>query len=83
MEQTNKFPYIIVRPEVAADGRLIIIVAWPDEQTRVLDRDEAVILGVYLLNHAARQFGHPAEFAGMVEHAKDVLQNGGHPPAVQ
>jgi hypothetical protein len=64
----------IVNAVIANDGRLVVTVEWTDGLSRVLDRDEAVRLGISLLAQAAHLFKTADEFSASIAHARSDLQ---------
>jgi hypothetical protein len=73
MQQGEKMT--LVNAIVANDGRLVVTIEWPDGQFRVLDREEAVLLGLTTLNMAGRLFDTVAEFSQSVEHARGKIES--------
>jgi hypothetical protein len=63
----------IVNAIVANDGRLVVTIEWPDGQFRVLDRDEAVLLSLTMLNTAGSLFGTVAEFSETIKQARSKI----------
>jgi hypothetical protein len=59
---------------IASDGRLLVQVEWPDGQFRVLDRDEAVLLSLTILNTAGRLFDTVAEFSETIKQARGKIE---------
>jgi hypothetical protein len=68
---------------IANDGRLLVILEFPDGQQRMLDRDAAVALGVTLLNVSSRLFPNAAEFSRTVDETRGMIQPLEPVPAVQ
>jgi hypothetical protein len=64
----------IVNAVAANDGRLVVTVEWPDGQFRVLDRDEAVLLSLSMLNSAGRLFATVDEFSQTIEQARTQIE---------
>jgi hypothetical protein len=64
----------IIQAVIGDDGRLLVTVEWPDGQSRVLDRDEAVLLSLNLLDAASRLFETAAEFAGTIKQARGKIE---------
>jgi hypothetical protein len=64
----------LVRGGPTKDGRLVVEVQWPDEQDgRVFDRDEAVMVSVWMLNVASKLFSSAEEFGQVVNFALSRL----------
>lgn len=65
----------LVNAIVANDGRLVVSVEWPDGQFRVLDRDEAVLLSLTMLNMAGHLFDTVAEFSQTIQQARSRIES--------
>ena len=72
-----------VQAVVAKDGRLVVTIEWPDGQTRVLDRDEAVALSLLTLDAAAKLFPTATEFSDTISYARSQVFNLHRAPGVQ
>jgi hypothetical protein len=64
----------LVNAVVADDGRLVVTVEWPDGQFRVLDRDEAVLLSLTLLQSAGRLFPTLSAFSETITAARGKIE---------
>ena len=64
------------------DGRLLLVVEWPDGFSRVLDRDEAVILALTILKTASSLFSSKAELSSTIAEAQGKIEPL-HPAGVQ
>src|SRR5262245_17811557 len=73
---------VSVQAVVANDGRLLVNLEWPDGQTHLLDRDEAVVLSLTMLSAASRLFPSANEFRKTIDYARGQIENL-HPAALQ
>jgi hypothetical protein len=55
---------------ISNDGRLLVVVEWPDGQMRLFDRDEAVGLSLMMLNAASALFPNATEFGRTLDLAR-------------
>jgi hypothetical protein len=73
---------VSVQAVIANDGRLLVNVEWPDGQTHLLDRDEAVALSLTMLSAAARLFPSASEFRKTIDYARGTIEHL-HPAGLQ
>jgi hypothetical protein len=81
--QPEKVGMMTATAKVEADGRLVVEVAWPDGQSRIIDRDEAVATALLMLGAASRLFETATEFGETVNFAHNQLQKLHPAPGVQ
>jgi hypothetical protein len=55
---------------VADDGRLLVVLEWPDGSQRLVDRDVAVGFALTVLAAAARLYPTAAEFSRTIDAAR-------------
>ena len=64
----------MVNAVVANDGRLVVVVEWPDGTSRLLDRDEAVLLSLTMLKAASHLFPSATEFGQSIDAARGKVE---------
>jgi hypothetical protein len=68
---------------IGDDGRLLVVLEWPNGEKRVLDRDVAVAHSLAVLNAAAKLFPNAAEFSKTIDLAREVVRPMQPPESIQ
>ncbi|HEY7334332.1 MAG TPA: hypothetical protein VH639_05580 [Bryobacteraceae bacterium] len=74
---------IQVHAVVANDGRLVVVLEFPDGHQRLLDRDAAVAFSLTVLNAAGRLFPTAAEFSRTIDQVRGVIEPMRAAPGIQ
>ena len=81
-EEMQPVGIIQVIAVIANDGRPVVVVEWPSGDMQMVERDEAVLLGLTMLSVAAQLFPSAEQFGEKIAHARGQIANL-HPAGLQ